>query len=378
MVWRPFATKLETAETMEGVALNMRAPYFYPTSTQTIERRSNMNRNRFSNMVIWVLAFSLILWAQMGSSAWAQATGGQEPKKHFLAMGTSSIGGAFYVIGGGICNLIRKAHPEININAEVTGGTHANLVLLGTKKVHLALATNDEAYYAYNGLGKFKGKNITNIRGMLGGHEAAWQLYTLKKTGIKSIADLKGKRISLGAMGSIGNTIGEIVLDLYGLKMKKDWTPEYIGHGQGPDALKDGRVDAVLILTSMPVSAIIDLTSTHGSDVVFLSPERDKMAILLKEHPYWFKTKIPAKTYKGQDQDVPTFGHRTILVIDEAVDAGVVYATTKTIRESYQELIAIHPAMREWTPENATQGILNNIPFHPGAEKYLRETKLLK
>lgn len=337
-----------------------------------------MNRNRFSNMVIWVLAFSLILWAQMGSSAWAQATGGQEPKKHFLAMGTSSIGGAFYVIGGGICNLIRKAHPEININAEVTGGTHANLVLLGTKKVHLALATNDEAYYAYNGLGKFKGKNITNIRGMLGGHEAAWQLYTLKKTGIKSIADLKGKRISLGAMGSIGNTIGEIVLDLYGLKMKKDWTPEYIGHGQGPDALKDGRVDAVLILTSMPVSAIIDLTSTHGSDVVFLSPERDKMAILLKEHPYWFKTKIPAKTYKGQDQDVPTFGHRTILVIDEAVDAGVVYATTKTIRESYQELIAIHPAMREWTPENATQGILNNIPFHPGAEKYLRETKLLK
>ncbi len=337
-----------------------------------------MKRNRWVKIVGLVWVFSLILWLAMSSLAMAQAPGGQEGKKHFLSMGTSTIGGAFYVIGGGICNLVKKVHPDININAEVTGGTHANLVLLGAKKVHLALATNDEAYYSYNGLGKFKGKKVTNIRGMLGGHEATWQLYTLKKTGIKSIADLKGKRISLGAMGSIGNTIGEIVLDLYGLKMKRDWTPEYIGHGQGPDALKDGRVDAVLILTSMPVGAIIDLTSTHGSDVVFLSPEGDKMAVLLKEHPYWFKTKIPAKTYKGQDQDIPTFGHRTILVIDESVDAGAAYAITKTIRESYQELVAVHPAMKEWTPENATQGILNNIPFHPGAEKYLRETKLLK
>jgi hypothetical protein len=325
-----------------------------------------------------VMCFALAIFLMILPTQANPQAPGKEESKQFLAFATSSIGGNFYILGGGIGSLVRKAYPNININAEVTGGTHSNLILMGTKKAQLGLATNDEAFYAYNGLNKFKGKKFTNIRGILGGHEAQWQLYTLKRTGIKSLADLKGKKISLGSPGSVGNTIGEMVLNAYGLKMKQDWTPEYLGHGQGPDALKDGRVDGVLILSGAPVSAIIDITSTYGSDVVFLSPDKDKMAALLKEHPYWYETKIPANTYKGQDKDVPTFAHTTVLLAEESVNPDAIYAITKTILENPKEMGAIHPSGKEWTPENATRGITNVIPFHPGAERYLREKGLIK
>jgi hypothetical protein len=305
----------------------------------------------------------------------------QAPKgdgKVFLAMGTSSIGGVFYIAGGGISNVVQKYYPNIQINAEVTAGTHSNLVLFANKKIHLGLGTNDEAYNAYNGLGRFKGKKVQNIRGVLGAYPAYWQLYALKKSGIKTISDLKGKKISLGSMGSIGNTIGEIILDAYGLKMKKDWTPEYIGHGQGPDALRDGRVDAVLILSGIPVSSIIDITSTHGSNVVFIAPEKEKMKEILKANPYWHEAVIPANTYKGQASDYVTFAHTTILMADASVDNDVIYAITKTILEHNKELMAIHESFSDWTYENATHGIAGIIPFHPGAEKYLREKKIIK
>jgi len=320
------------------------------------------------------LAVVLVMVAVLGVGV---ADGVAQPRQ-FLALGTSTIGGTYYVIGGGMASIINKANPQLNINAEVTGGAFANVALLGQKKIQLALVTNDEVYMAWHGQGKYKSK-VTNPRGVLGGHAIIWQMYTLKRTGIKSIADLKGKRISLGAPGSIGNLIGEIVLETYGLKMRRDWTPEYLGHGDGPGALKDGKLDAVLIISSTPTSAIIDLTSSHGSDVVFLMPDRDKLEALLKEHPYWFESKIPARTYKGQEQDVPnSFGASTILVADESVDAGAVYAITKTLLEQNADLVAVHPIGKEWVAENATRGIQGVLPLHPGAERYLKEKGLMR
>lgn len=315
----------------------------------------------------------LVVVGVVGSAADVAA----QPRQ-FLALGTSSIGGTYYVIGGGMASIINKANPQLNINAEVTGGAFNNVVLLGQKKIQLGLVTNDEVYMAWHGQGKYKTK-VTNVRGVLGGHAIIWQMYTLKRTGIKSVADLKGKRISLGAPGSVGNLIGEIVLGAHGLKMRRDWTPEYLGHGDGPGALKDGKLDAVLIISSTPTSAIIDLTSSHGSDVVFIMPDRDKLEALLKEHPYWFESKIPAKTYKGQDQDLAnSFGASTILVADEAVDAGAVYAITKTLLEQNQDLVAVHPIGKEWVAENATRGIQGVLPLHPGAERYLKEKGLIR
>ncbi len=301
----------------------------------------------------------------------------QTPMKQNLALGASSMGGMYYVLGGGMASIIQKAYPQINVNVEITGGAMNNLVLIGDKKLEIALVTNDLVYSASKGLGWFKGKQVTNARALTAGNLGLWQMVTLKRCGIKSIADLRGKRVSIGAAGSIGIPWSETVLNAYGLKMKRDWTPEYLGHGQGLDALKDGKVDAVLSAAAAPFAPFIDLTTTHTSKVVFLVPEKDKLEAILKENPYWFKSKIPANSYKGQDQDIITFGNTTVLIAEESLDAATAYAITKAILEHSKELGIVHSAGKEWTPENATRGIKGIIPFHPGAEKYLKEIGVL-
>src|SRR4030042_1894460 len=112
---------------------------------------------RFSLFIGMLSMVTIILATSPGDSvAQGQSKGG--PDKQYLAFGTSTIGGNYYVCGGGIASVVNKAYPWIQINAEVTGGTHANLLLLGNKKIHMALASNDEAFYAFNGLGRFKSK----------------------------------------------------------------------------------------------------------------------------------------------------------------------------------------------------------------------------
>ena len=300
------------------------------------------------------------------------------PEDQFMSLGTSSVGGTWYPLGGAIANVISQEYPQLSITAEVTGGTVDNLKLMGNEQLELALSTNSEAFLAYQGEGPFEGSKIDNFGGLIGGHGIFWQLYTLEGTGIDSIEDLEGKRVSLGAAGSIGNTIGQTVIEAHGLTMGEDWEPEYIGHGEGPGALRDGRIDAALIISSFPTSAVIDITSTDGSDVVFINPDPEVLDQLIAERPYWSKTAIPGGIYKGHDEDIPgTFGIFTILVAADTVSDEAAYAITKALLENPDELKSSHALGADWVKENATRGISNVIPFHPGAKKYLEEQGLL-
>lgn len=258
-------------------------------------------------------------------------------------------------------------------------GTADNLKLLKNGQVELALSTNDMAYLAAKGEGPFKGAAISNFKGLLGGHAIIWQVYTLKSSGIRSLKDFKGKRLSLGAAGSIGGPTGQIVMEAYGLKMNTDWKPEYLGHGDGPGALLDGRVDGVLIISSAPTAAVTDITSRRGEDVVFLNPEKEILDKLIEKHPYWFPAVIPGGAYKGHPNDIPnSFGSATILVAHEKVSDEAAYATVKALIENHGKLVAANALAKEWSRENATRGIAGVMPFHPGAEKYLKEAGVLK
>jgi uncharacterized protein len=317
------------------------------------------------------------LGTALGFAGPATAADLGEPEEQFLSLATSTVGGTWYPLGGAFASIIGQAYPQLRMNAEVTGGTVDNLKLLKNNQVELALSTNDQAFLAYNGIDEFEGDQIDNFKGLLGGHGIYWHLYTLERTGISSIADLAGKRISLGAPGSIGNTIGPIVFQAHGLS-DDDWTPEYLGHSDGPGALLDGRVDAVLIISSFPTSAVTDITSTRGDEVVFINPEPDVLEQLLEEHPYWSATDIPGGIYRGVDEPIPgSFGSFTILVAHESMDDATAYAVTKALLENSEALIQTHALGAEWVRENATRGIKDVIPFHPGAEAYLKEQGLL-
>ena len=301
------------------------------------------------------------------------------PKQQFMSMATSSVGGSWFPLGGAMAKVIGDIYPQLKITAEVTGGTADNLKLLKNGQVELALSTNDMAYLATKGEGAFKGAPINNFKGLLGGHAIIWQVYTLKSSGIRSLKDFKGKRLSLGAAGSIGGPTGQIVMEAYGLKMNTDWRPEYLGHGDGPGALLDGRVDGVLIISSAPTAAVTDITSRRGEDVVFLNPEKEILDKLIEKHPYWFPAVIPGGAYKGHPKDMPnSFGSATILVAHEKVADEAAYAIVKALIENHPKLVAANAQAKEWTRANATRGITGVMPFHPGAEKYLREAGIVK
>jgi uncharacterized protein len=319
------------------------------------------------------LGFGLLAHVAYSPQALAQAA----QKQQFLSLATSAVGGTWYPLGGAMAALISKKNPQFNINVEATGGTVDNLKLMRNKKVELAYSTADQAYAAFNGQGSFDTK-IDNIRGLLGGHAIMWQLVTLKDRGIKSIYDLKGKRVSLGAAGSIGNSIGQTVIEAHGLKMNQDWQPAFISHAQGPGALRDGQIDAVLNISSVPTGNMTDVTSSHGENSVFVMPDPKVLDKLTAERPYWVKAKIKGGAYKGHDKDIPgSFAVSTILISDQSMPDATAYAIVKTLLENNAELTKAHSLGREWTTEEATNGIKGVIPFHPGAEKYLKEKGLL-
>jgi TRAP transporter TAXI family solute receptor len=319
-----------------------------------------------------LLASSLSLAVSSGLSAQEP-----EPAEQFLAMGTSTPGGSMFPLGGAMAKVIQDAYPQLQVSIEATGGSTDNINLLGNEQVDLGMTTTNLAYFATKGEPPFD-QAITNFGGILAGHGNVWQMYTLKDSGITSIADLKGKSVSLGAPGSIVNSIGQEVIEAHGLQMGDDWSPEYLAHADGPGALRDGRVDAVIIISSVPVSAVTDITSTHGDDVVFVNPDPEVLASMIEERPYWTPIAITGGAYQGHDQDIPgSFTLKTVLLAANALDEATVYAITKALIENNDALSQAHSLGKAWGPANAVEGIKGVFPFHPGAEKYLKEAGLL-
>ncbi len=323
------------------------------------------------------LSLSLLFLAGICSAASAEMAA---PKKQFLSIGTSSAGGSFFPLAGAMGSVVGKYYPQLNINGEITGGSTDNVKLINKGQLELALTTTMSAYEAAHGIGKFETTGpLHKQMAVMAGHGTVWQLFTLKKTGIKSIYDLKGKKVSLGGTGSAGNDIGKEIIEAHGLVMNKDWTPEYISHGDGPGALRDGRIDAVLQISSVPTASVIDITATNGADVTFLNPDPKVLDELIKKHPYWSKATIPGGAYNGHPDDIPgSFGINAILVAAESVSPEAVYAFTKAVLEHPDELSSANALGKYWNKEHAVQPLIGIVPFHPGAEQYYKEIGLLK
>ncbi len=336
-----------------------------------MRKRSSLSKS------LSVLGLGALLSVGICSEAAAQMAA---PKREFMSMGTSSAGGSFFPLAGAMAGVVGKYYPQLQINAEITGGSTDNVKLINNGKLEVALTSAQTAYEAARGLSKFaaSGPQAKHL-GVMAGHGVAWQLYTLKKTGIKTIYDLKGKKVSLGSTGSDGNAIGKEVIEAHGLIMNKDWKAEYISHGDGPGALRDGRIDAVLQISSTPTATVIDITSTNGEDVDFIMPDDKVLDGLIKKNPYWTKTAIPGGVYKGHPADIPgSFMIAAVMVAAASESPEAIYALTKAILEHPDELSSANALGKYWNRNNAVQPLVGIVPFHPGAEKYYREQGLLK
>lgn len=289
----------------------------------------------------------------------------------YLKIAASGTTTTYYFVASAIAKVAEKYIPGVKGVPEVTGGSVENVRLVAAKKVPLGLTTPDVAFYAHRGGRAFK-EPLEGLRAVLGGQVNAEQIFVLDRSPIRKISDLRGKRVSVGQPGSAAEVIAGILLEAHGLKRGQDYKPEFLTFSEATSALKDGTIDAVMLASGLPTPAVMDIATTHT--IRFIPLDEETLRQVTTQHPYYRPIKIKAGTYRGMTEDVTALAVGTVLVGHKDLDVGLIYQVTKVILEHTEELGTIHPAGKEWNAENAVQGIA--IPFHPGAERYLRERSL--
>lgn len=293
---------------------------------------------------------------------------GQGGGKKFLNIATGGTSGTYYPIGGAMAEILNKEIPDMNASAQSTGATVANINMLQEGSVDLAIVQNDITYYAANGIEMFKDKKVDNLRGVAVLYPETCQIVTLAETGIKNVADLKGKRVAVGAAGSGAEANARQILEAYGITYD-DIDAQYLSFGEAASALKDGNVDAAFLTAGYPTAAVQDISSQNKVALVPL--DNDKIDALIAKYPYYTKTVIPAGTYAGVDVETPAVSVMAMLVASDKVDEQMGYDIVKALFGNLDRIKAAHSVGKLITKEGAMKGM--PIQMNAGAEKYFKE-----
>ena len=287
-----------------------------------------------------------------------------------LAIATGGTGGVYYPLGGGLAALISKYLPGVEATAEVTTASVDNMKLLHGNRVALVFTLPDSALEAYQG--KLKGLNDkVAVRALSSIYANFMQIVALDGTGIKSVPDLKGKRVSTGAPGSGVEVKGLRVLEAYGLAPKDFKSQDRLGAAESAGALKDRKLDAFFWDGGLPTAAILDLAATPGLKI-HLIPHADAVPKMVAKYgPLYFAATIVKGTYGGMEADVQVAAATNLLAVHERMDEKLAYQITKLLHERTADLVAVHAAAKEINLKNAVVG--SPIPFHAGALRFYKE-----
>jgi TRAP transporter TAXI family solute receptor len=305
--------------------------------------------------------------AAMFTAALITGCGGSSEKK-FLNIATGGTAGTYYPIGGAMAEILNKDIKGMNASAQSTGATVANINMLKDGSVDLAIVQNDITYYAVNGTEMFTDKKVDNIRGIATLYPETCQFVTLDSANIKTVADLKGKRVAVGAAGSGAEANARQILEAYGITYK-DIDVQYLSFAEGASALKDGNVDAAFLTAGYPTASVQDICSQNK--IRLLAVDADKADALIAKYPFYTKTTIPAGTYAGFDQDVQTVSVMAMLVATDKVDDKLGYDIAKALFSNLDRLQAAHSVGKLITKEGAMKGM--SLPMNAGAEKFFKE-----
>ncbi|WP_293689868.1 TAXI family TRAP transporter solute-binding subunit [uncultured Phascolarctobacterium sp.] len=286
----------------------------------------------------------------------------------FINIATGGTSGTYFPLGGALADILNKNIPGTNASAQSTGASVANVNLLSQGKVEIAFIQNDIAYYAANGTEMFKGKQVAGLQGLATLYPETVQIVTLKKSGIKSVADFKGKRIAVGAAGSGTEANARQIMEAYGIKYD-DIKVQYLSFGEAASALKDGNVDAAFVTAGHPTAAIQDIATQN--DVVLVPVDADKADALIKQYPFYTKLVIKAGTYPKQDADVTAVAVKCMLAVTDKMDENTAYAIAKALYGNLDRMKAAHSAANAISKDTAKDGM--SIKLNPGAEKFFNE-----
>ncbi|WP_027460898.1 TAXI family TRAP transporter solute-binding subunit [Deinococcus murrayi] len=309
----------------------------------------------------------LLTTALLGTAALAAAQG-----TTFLTIGSGATTGVYFPVATGIAKLISDANTGVRANARSTGGSVFNMTALGTGELDAAVAQNDIVYYAYRGTGlpAFQGKANTKIRTMAVLYPEVLHVVARKDAGINSIADLRGKRVVIGDLGSGTEQTARQVLEAYGLSFDDLGQALRVSPAQGITLMQDKRADALFYTVGVGASAITQIAQT--TDIKMVPVAGNQAAALIKKYPFYVRFNIPARAYRGVGATVPSVAVQATLVTTTDVPTDAVYKAMQAAFGNEQALKALHPALAQnFSYTKAVQGL--PAPLHPGAVRFFRE-----
>lgn len=284
-----------------------------------------------------------------------------------LSIATGGTGGTYYPLGGGLAELISEHLDGASAVAEVTGASVENMGLIHRQDSDLAIALADTVLQAYEGGERFSGQKL-DVAALASLYPNAVQIVTLADSGINSLADLAGKRVSVGAPGSGTEVNAQALLESNGISYD-DFTVERLNFNETADALRDGDIDAGFWSVGPPTSSILSLASAR--DIRLLPLSDAEMSNAMAVEPVFAPYQLRAGLYEGMDSAVQTVGIPNVLVVNTAMSDELAYQITKLMFERVEDLRAIHPAADDTTVEFALGS--TPIPMHPGALRYYEE-----
>ena len=291
---------------------------------------------------------------------------GNEGRTEFLSLGTAGTGGIYYPLGGAIASRLSVADSARQYTAEVSGGSVENVNRVAQGQMDLAMAIAVTMYQAYNGEGDFE-QPVTGLRALAPLYPNVTHILVPASSDIRTVADFRDRRVSVGAAGSGTEQLARHVLEAYGLTYD-DVEPQFLSFAESSAALRDGAIDGAIISVGYPAAAVLEASTT--GDIRLLPVEGDVLESMLQEHPYYNDGQIPAGAYPGVEEPVTTLAVMNWVFAMESLDGEIVRTLLNIFEKDRVSLEQVHEMARQIDLERLARP---PIPLHPAAEQWLTE-----
>ena len=285
-----------------------------------------------------------------------------------LSIATGGTGGVYYPMGGGLAEVINNHVAGYSATAGVTGASVENMGLIATGDADLAIGLADTVVQAYSGTGRFEGQQLPMVRGLASLYANMIQIVALESSGIRSLQDLRGKRVSIGAPGSGTEVNAGAILEANGITYD-DIDEQRLNFNETADALANGDIDAGFWSVGAPTSSIMNLSTTKRIVIIALSEAEIDAAMAANDT--FAKTALVGGTYNGVDADIAVLGIPNVLTVSSEMPDDLAYSLTKAMFENIADMQAVHPAANQTTVEFTLAA--TPVPLHPGAIRYFEE-----
>jgi TRAP transporter TAXI family solute receptor len=288
-------------------------------------------------------------------------------EQKFITIATGGSSGPYFTIGGAIAKLM-KDKLGYNASVQSTGASVENINLLRTNRADIAFVMSDTLQFAVTGNESFKATGpVKNISAITGLYPNVVQIVSLKSKNIKTLQDLRGKRVSVGAPNSGVELNARMILNSVGITYN-DMKVDYLSYAESVEQMKNGTVDAAFVTSGLPNATVIDLMNSREIQLVTITPK--DMEQIRKKYPFFISYQIPAGIYKNP-APIHTAAVQNVLIVRNGMDENQVYKITKLIYENLDALKKAHSAMKDVNIIEDSKNLL--VPLHPGAARYYKE-----